>query len=142
MTMIPTIVKADFYSMKISKDDVDKDNMDKDDGELFTFEYEEGYDINNKEHIEAFQNMEQIKAFHERMLSAYGRASLEFDRNDMTVKLTMKAPFEKIANFISLEFLSSGTLGKMTLLEFISMAASSMITTVKQECEDNKDMYA
>jgi len=131
MTMIPTIVKADYYNMKISKDE----------GELFTFEYEEGYDKENQDHREAFQNMEQIRAFHEQMLSTYGRASLEFDRNDMTVKLTMKAPFEKIANFISLEFLTSGTLGKMTLLDFIYMAASSMITTAKQDCGDNKDMY-
>lgn len=132
MTMIPTIVKADFYNMKISKDE----------GELFTFVYEEGYDINNKDHRDAFGNMEQIRAFHEQMLSAYGRASLEYDKDDMTVKLTMKAPFEKIANFISLEFLTSGTLGRMTLLDFISAAASSMVTTAKQDCGDNKDMYA
>jgi len=138
MTMIPTIVKADFYNMKISKDE----------GELFTFEYEEGYDKDNKDHIEAFKNMEQIKTFHEQILSTYGRAHLEFDRDDMTVKLTMRAPFEKIANFLSMEFLTCGSLGKMTLLDFVSVAASSMVTSAVQDAAyatqgqtDNKDMY-
>lgn len=132
MTMIPTIVKADFYNMKISKDE----------GELFVFEYEEGYDKDNKDHREAFQNMEQIRAFHEQMLSTYGRASLQFDRNGMTVKLIMKAPFEKIANFISMEFLTCGSLGKMTLLDFVSVAASSMVSSAIQDSNrSNEDMY-
>ena len=129
MTMIPTIVKADSYNMKINKDE----------GELFTFEYEEGYDKDNKEHRAAFRNMEQIVAFHEQMLSKYGKALLEFDKDDLTVKLTMRAPFEKIANFISMEFLTSGSLGKMTLLDFISMAASSMVTSAMQDGRDNRD---
>lgn len=131
MTMMPTIIRADSYNMKVNKDE---------DG-LFTFIYEEGYDKKNQEHKNAFKNMEQIKTFHEQMLSTYGRASLEYDKDDMTVKLTMRAPFEKIANFISLEFLTSGTLGKMTLLDFISMAASSFVTTNKRDCKDNNDMY-
>jgi hypothetical protein len=129
MTMIPTIVKADYYNMTINKDD----------GELFTFEYEEGYDKDNQEHKTAFQHMEKIIAFHEQMLSRYGKAFLEFDKDDMTVKLTMRAPFEKIANFISMEFLTSGSLGKMTLLDFISMAASSMVTSAIQDDRDNRD---
>ncbi len=91
---------AEYYSMEISKGE----------GGLFIFEYEEGYDKNNRDHKDAFQNMEEIKIFHEGMLSSYGKASLEFDKDNMTIKLTMKAPFEKIANFISLEFLTSGDL--------------------------------
>ena len=132
MTMIPTIVRADAYNMMISKGEND----------MFLFEYEEKYDINNQEHIKAFQNMEQIKNFHEQMLSAYGKASLEFNKKDMTVRLIFTAPFEKIANFISMEFLTSGTLGKLTLLDFISMAASSFVTTAMKDCScDNNDMY-
>jgi len=132
MSMIPTIIRADGYSMKISKDQND----------MFIFEYEERYDINNQEHRTAFQNMEQIKKFHEQVLSAYGKASLEFNKDDMTVKLIFTAPFEKIANFISMEFLTCGTLGKMTLLDFISIAASSFVSTATQEGRcNNKDMY-
>lgn len=85
MTMIPSVEKADYYNMKISKDE----------GELFTFEYEEGYDKCNQEHVDAFRDMEQIREFHEQMLSSYGKACLEFDRDDMTVKLTMRAPLKK-----------------------------------------------
>lgn len=142
MSMIPTIIKADSYSMKISKNQAKDKSQDI--NELFLFEYEEGYDKDNQEHITAFRNMEQIKTFHEQMLSTYGNTSLEFDKDDMTVKLTLVAPFEKIANFISMEFLTCGSLGKMTLLDFISMAASSLVANVaqiNQNCRDNKDMY-
>ncbi len=136
MTMIPSITKAEYYNMKIGKDE---------DG-LFIFELEERYDKDNKEHKDAFQNMEEIKAFHEQMLSTYGDACLEYDQDDMVVKLSMKAPFEKISNFIAMEFLPCGSLGKMTLLDFISMAASSMISNVIQNVTivqdgNNEDMY-
>jgi len=141
MTMIPNILRADYYSIKIIKSE----------NEMFTFEYEEGYDKSNKDHIDAFQNMEQIKDFHERSLSTYGKACVEFDKDNMTIALKMIAPFEKLANFVSMEFLMCGSLGKVTLLDFISMAASSIVSNVTIDCENNddetdctgyKDMYA
>jgi hypothetical protein len=48
----------------------------------------------------------------------------------MTISLKMIAPFEKLANFVSMEFLMCGSLGKITLLDFISMAATSIVSNV------------
>ena len=68
----------------------------------------------------------------------------------MTISLKMMAPFEKLANFVSMEFLTCGSLGKVTLLDFISMAASSIVSNVtindnrndiETDCSDCKDMY-
>ncbi len=127
MTMIPEIMRADQYSIRISKSD----------NEMFLFEYEEGYDKTNKVHIEAFKNIEKIKDFHERALSTYGRACLESDIDNMTISLKMIAPFEKLANFVSMEFLMCGSLGKVTLLDFISMAASSIVSNATTSNENN-----
>lgn len=147
MTMIPNIIRADYYSIKITKTD---ELIDQSETEIFLFEYEEGYDKDNKEHRDAFKNMEQIKDFHEQALSTYGKASVEFDRDTMTIALRMTAPFEKLANFVSMEFLMCGSLGKITLLDFISMAATSIVSNVSVndknndtdiDCTDYKDMY-
>ncbi len=139
MTMIPNIMRADYYSIEIAKGEND----------MFTFVYKEGYDKNNDEHKDAFQNIEQIKDFHKRSLSTYGKASVEFNRDDMTISLSMVAPFEKLANFVSMEFLMCGSLGKVTLLDFISMAATSIVSNISidnkdimSNCTDNKNMYA
>lgn len=146
MTMIPNIMRADYYCIKISKA---KEQIDSSENEIFLFEYEEGYDKDNKDHKDAFKNIEQIKDFHERSLSTYGKASVEFDRDNMTIVLKMVAPFEKLANFVSMEFLMCGSLGKVTLLDFVSMAASSIVsnitidgdTNIDTDCTDYKDMY-
>jgi hypothetical protein len=145
MTMIPNIIRADNYSIKITKTNGQTNPSE---NEIFLFEYEEGYDKSNKDHIDAFRNMEQIKDFHERSLSTYGKASVEFDRDTMTVSLKMVAPFEKLANFVSMEFLMCGSLGKITLLDFISMAATSIVSNVTIDSDDNdtdcasyKNMY-
>lgn len=137
--MIPNIMRADYYSIEIAKGEND----------MFTFVYKEGYDKNNDEHKDAFQNIEQIKDFHKRSLSTYGKASVEFNRDDMTISLSMVAPFEKLANFVSMEFLMCGSLGKVTLLDFISMAATSIVSNISidnkdimSNCTDNKNMYA
>lgn len=135
MTMIPDIMRAESYDIKITKGDND----------MFLFEYKEGYDKNNQDHIDAFENVEQIKSFHERSLSTYGKVSVESSLDDMTISLKMIAPFEKLANFVSMEFLMCGSLGKITLLDFISMAATSIVTNVstnndcdpKLDCENN-----
>lgn len=129
MTMIPDIMRADRYCIKISKSDND----------MFLFEYEEGYDKNNKEHIEAFKNIEQIKNFHERSLSTYDKTIVESNMDNMTISLKMIAPFEKLANFVSMEFLMCGSLGKITLLDFISMAASSIVSNVTTENNDSTE---
>lgn len=143
MTMIPTIVRANCYNIRIAKGE----------GEMFSFEYEELYDKDDDEHIKAFENMEQIKSFNEQMLSTYGKATLEFSKDDMAVKLILTAPFDKIANFISMEFLMCGTVGKMTLLDLVSMASAPMVSgilergmnneniTKTENGESNKDMY-
>ena len=138
MTMIPNILRADHYCIKINKGE----------NGMFLFCYEEGYDKNNQCHKEAFQNIEKIKDFHERLLSSYGKVQVEFDRDNMTISLRMSAPFEKLANFVSMEFLTCGSLGKVTLLDFISMAASSIVSNITidnectmKNCTDNKDMY-
>jgi hypothetical protein len=110
----------------------------------------EGYDKDNKTHQDAFEHIEQVKDFNEQSLSAYDKASVEFDRENMTISLSMIAPFEKLANFVSMEFLTSGSLGKITLLDFISMAASSIVSSVGVNCDKDdisedgancKDMY-
>ena len=136
MTMIPNIVRAECYSIKISRGD----------DETFSFEYEKTYDKENRDHKEAFEHMEQIKTFHETMLSTYGKASVEFSKDNMTVKLKLIAPFEKISNFISMEFLMCGSVGRMTLLDLVSMASAPFVPNAveqpKHVCnEDNKDMY-
>lgn len=143
MTMIPTIVRANCYNIRIAKGE----------GEMFSFEYEELYDKDDDEHIKAFENMEQIKSFNEQMLSTYGKATLEFSKDDMAVKLILTAPFDKIANFISMEFLMCGTVGKMTLLDLVSMASAPMVSGILERgmtnenviktgnSESNKDMY-
>ena len=143
MTMIPNIIRADYYSVKITKTDL-KDHLE---NEMFLFEYEEGYDKNNKDHRDAFKKIEQIKDFHEQSLSTYGKAVVEFDRDKMSIILKMSAPFEKLANFVSMEFLMCGSLGKVTLLDFISMAATSIVSNisidnVETNCTDYKSMYA
>jgi hypothetical protein len=146
--MIPNILRADYYCIKITKD---KRQTNPSENEMFLFEYREGYDKDNKDHQDAFEHIEQMKDFNERSLSAYGNASVEFDRENMTISLSMTAPFEKLANFVSMEFLTSGSLGKITLLDFISMAASSIVASAAAvRDEDNisgdnancKDMYA
>lgn len=43
--------------------------------------------------------MEQTKIFHGQILSTYGSVSLEFSKDDMTVKLKLIAPFEKDSEF-------------------------------------------
>lgn len=145
MTMMPNIMRADYYCIKIAKA---TEQTNPSECEMFLFEYEEGYDKNNKEHQEAFQNIDQIKNFHEQSLSTYGKASVEFDEDNMTISLKMVAPFEKLANFVSMEFLMCGSLGKVTLLDFVSMAATSIVSNVSidnnimVDCDDNKDMYA
>lgn len=143
MTMIPTIVRANCYNIRIVKGE----------GEMFLFEYEELYDKDNKEHRDAFENMEQIKSFNEQMLSTYGKATLEFSKDDMAVKLILTAPFDKISNFISMEFLMCGTVGKMTLLDLVSMASAPITSDILEKGmrneniiktknnESNKDMY-
>jgi hypothetical protein len=128
MTMIPSILRADHYCIKITKSE----------NGMFLFEYKEGYDKDNEDHQTAFESIEQVKNFNEQSLSAYGNASVEFDRERMTISLVMTAPFEKLANFVSMEFLTSGSLGKVTLLEFISMAASSVVASATIAC-DNDD---
>jgi hypothetical protein len=148
MTMIPNILRADHYCIKITKE---KGQINPSENEMFLFEYREGYDKDNKDHQDAFEHIEQVKDFNEQSLSAYGNASVDFDRESMTISLVMTAPFEKLANFVSMEFLTSGSLGKITLLEFISMAASSIVASTAAVCdkddisEDNADckgMYA
>lgn len=129
MTMIPNIVRAECYNIKISRGN----------DETFSFEYEETYDKSNKDHKEAFEHMEQIKSFHESMLSTYGKASVEFSKDDMTVKLRLVAPFEKISNFISMEFLMCGTVGKMTLLDLVSMASTPLVSSSIERCDDIND---
>lgn len=131
MTMIPDIMRADSYDIRITKSEND----------MFLFEYKEGYDKSNQDHIDAFENVEQIKSFHEQSLSTYGKVSVEFSLDDMTISLKMIAPFEKLANFVSMEFLMCGSLGKITLLDFISMAATSIVTnvTVDNECDPKTD---
>ena len=140
MTMVPSIMRADYYFIEIIKGE----------NEMFTFIYKEGYDKSNKDHKEAFENIEQIKTFHEHSLSTYGKASVEFNRENMTISLTMIAPFEKLANFVSMEFLTCGSLGKVTLLDFISMAASSIVSnnivgrnnnSIMEDVAACKDMY-
>lgn len=147
MTMIPNIIRADYYSIKITKAN---EQINPSENEIFLFEYEEGYDKDNKDHRNAFQNMEPIKDFHERSLSTYGKASVEFDKDNMTISLKMTAPFEKLANFVSMEFLMCGSLGKVTLLDFVSMAATSIVSNITingenndidTDCTDYKDMY-
>lgn len=146
MTMIPNIIRADHYSIKITKEN-ELTNLSG--HETFLFEYKEGYNKDNKDHRDAFQNMDQIKDFHERSLSTYGKASVEFDKDDMTISLKMVAPFEKLANFVSMEFLMCGSLGKVTLLDFVSMAATSIVSNItingenniETDCTDYKDMY-
>jgi hypothetical protein len=147
MTMIPNILRADHYSIKITKSN---EQIELSENEMFLFEYREGYDKDNKDHQDAFEHIEQVKDFNEQSLSAYGKASVEFDRENMTISLSMIAPFEKLANFVSMEFLTSGSLGKITLLDFISMAASSIVSSAGVNCgkdiiiEDGascKDMY-
>lgn len=124
--MVPNILRADDYCIKISKSDND----------MFKFYYREGYDKNNKHHIEAFRHIEQIKDFHEQSLSTYGKVSVDFDEDNMTISLNMTAPFEKLANFVSMEFLMCGSLGRVTLLDFISMAASSIVSNITLDGED------
>ena len=153
MTMIPTIVRADsqevgqsketiLYKQQLSTPAIDTKTAKAVKDEMFLFEYEEGYDKNNRDHVTAFQNMEQIKNFNEQMLSTYGNASVEFDKNSMTIKLKMMAPFEKLANFMSMEFLACGSIGKMTLLDFVSIVASSFATGItKETSRDNRCMY-
>ena len=147
MTMVPNILRADYYCIKIAIAD---NQLPLQENEMFLFEYEEGYNKSNTEHIEAFENIEQIRDFHEQSLSAYGKASVEFDRENMTISLKMMAPFEKLANFVYIEFLTCGSLGKVTLLDFISMASSSIVSNVtindnrndiETDCSDCKDMY-
>ena len=147
MTMIPNILRADHYSIKITKAN---GQIELSENGMFLFEYREGYDKDNKDHQDAFEHIEQVKDFNEQSLSAYGKASVEFDRENMTISLSMIAPFEKLANFVSMEFLTSGSLGKITLLDFISMAASSIVASTVVNCgkdsisEDGtncKDMY-
>jgi hypothetical protein len=133
--MIPNILKADHYSIKITRENGKTNHSE---NEMFLFEYMEGYNKDNKDHQDAFEHIEQVKNFNEQSLSAYGKASVEFDRENMTISLSMTAPFEKLANFISMEFLTSGSLGKITLLDFISMAASSIVAnaTVNYDKDD------
>jgi hypothetical protein len=145
MTMIPNILRADHYSIKITKAN---EQLEMSENEMFLFEYREGYDKDNKDHQDAFEHIEQVKDFNEQSLSAYGKASVEFDRENMTISLSMIAPFEKLANFVSMEFLTSGSLGKITLLDFISMAASSIVASTGVTCDNIsehgtncKDMY-
>jgi hypothetical protein len=143
MTMIPDIMRADSYDIRITKA---KEQINLSDNDMFLFEYKEGYDKNNQDHIDAFKNIEQIKNFHEQSLSTYGKVSIESDEDNMTISLKMIAPFEKLANFVSMEFLMCGSLGKITLLDFISMAATSIVTNVatnndcdctETDCENN-----
>jgi len=142
MTMIPNILRADHYSIKITREN---EKIDQSENEMFLFEYIEGYNKDNKDHQDAFEHIERVKDFNEQSLSAYGKASVKFDRENMTISLSMIAPFEKLANFVSMEFLTSGSLGKVTLLDFISMAASSIVASTTESCnedsisEDNTD---
>ena len=142
MTMIPNILKADHYSIKITRENGKTNHSE---NEMFLFEYMEGYNKDNKDHQDAFEHIERVKDFNEQSLSAYGKASVKFDRENMTISLSMIAPFEKLANFVSMEFLTSGSLGKVTLLDFISMAASSIVASTTESCnedsisEDNTD---
>jgi len=141
MTMIPNILRADYYSIKIDKAKKQTNiSRSLSENDMFLFQYEEGYDKDNKDHKEAFQNIEKIKDFHERSLSTYGDVHVEFDRDNMTISLKMTAPFEKLANFVSMEFLTCGSLGKVTLLDFISMAASSIVSNVTIDGNDNDIM--
>jgi hypothetical protein len=140
--MIPNILRADHYSIKITREN---EKIDQSENEMFLFEYIEGYNKDNKDHQDAFEHIERVKDFNEQSLSAYGKASVKFDRENMTISLSMIAPFEKLANFVSMEFLTSGSLGKVTLLDFISMAASSIVASTTESCnedsisEDNTD---
>ncbi len=130
MSLKPTLVRADYYSIKITKDEND----------MYLFEYEERYDENNQDHLTAFETMEKLKIHQEQMLSIYGKASIEFNKKDMSVKISMVAPFEKISNFISMEFLAFASLGKMTFLDLVSMTANSFVSNV-EKANENKSMY-
>ncbi len=130
MSLRPTLIRADHYNIKISKDDND----------MFLFEYEERYDKDNQDHITAFDTMEKLKIYQEQALSIFGEASIGFNRDNMTVKLSLIAPFEKISNFIAMEFLAYATLGKMTFLDLVSMTANSFVSNV-EKADENKNMY-
>lgn len=132
--MIPSILRANHYDIKITKIN-GPSNPSGDD--MFLFEYKEGYDKENSDHQAAFEHIEEVKSFNERSLSTYGKASIEFSKEDMTISLSMTAPFEKLANFVSMEFLTSGSLGKITLLDFISIAASSIVASTTVDCKDD-----
>lgn len=126
----PTLIRADYYNIKITKDEND----------MFLFEYEERYDKDNQEHMTAFDTMEKLKSYQEQMLSTYGKASMEFNREDMSVKISMLAPFEKVSNFVSMEFLAYASLGKMTFLDLVSMTANSFVSNV-EKADNCKTMY-
>lgn len=130
MSLKPKLVRADYYNIRITKNEND----------MFLFEYEERYDVNDQEHVTAFETMEKLKSYQEQMLSVYGKASMEFNKEDMSVKISMMAPFEKVSNFVSMEFLAFATLGKMTFLDLVSMTANSFVSNV-EKADENKSMY-
>ena len=130
MSLKPTLVRADYYNIRITKNEND----------MFLFEYEERYDKNDQDHMIAFETMEKTKSYQEQMLSTYGKASMEFNKKDMSVKISMMAPFEKISNFVSMEFIAYASLGRMTFLDLISMTANSFISNA-EKADDCKSMY-
>jgi len=130
MSLEPTLVRADYYNIKITKGE----------GDMFLFEHEERYDKNNQDHVIAFETMEKTKSYQEQILSMHGKASIEFDKKDMSVKISMMAPFEKISNFVSMEFIAYASLGRMTFLDLISMTANSFVSNA-EKVDDCKSMY-
>lgn len=90
---------------------------------LYTLKYIEYFDKNNEKHIEAFENTKKAVSENE-----FFREWV-LDEENYSVTISIHAPFERIADIISSEFIAFGSVGELTiknLMEYISRDHAGM----------------
>ncbi len=91
------------------------------------------YDRDNKDHIDTFQNsipyfVNAIKA-----MSVIGHSITEIDKENLILKLSLTATFDRIADTIVGEFINHGSLGKATISQLFTMVPYATIDMVNKK---------
>lgn len=115
-----SLVRPIGYNMKIYKY-TEKYEKDEKNDEKYVCEYEEIYDKNDPNAVKAIGEADKIKDIYSGILEMEKGSTIEFDKDSFVVKLRMITSFENISNCIGMEFITFGSLGKITIMELICM---------------------
>jgi len=96
------------------------------------------YDRNNKDHRDTFQN--SIPYFVNAVNAMSIRHAItEIDKENLVLKLSLTATFERISDIIVGEFINHGGLGKATISQIFTMVSYATVDMVNKMKDSPKE---